>query len=266
MKTRFGFTPFIVVLFGALLLFGSLILTGCTDGFFVEKDGPADRRPAYGREAAPVSDRSAKFRHPQLLERAKVQTAAGKFAGVEDVHLFIGFNEYEADGITPRLLDKYGITQRILEEYGITRRVLEAYGITQRVLEEYGITQRVLEEYGITQRILEEYGVTKEELEAEMASFQRDFRLKVRIDGTPPGIFVSFGSDFLDEFLAAILADIDIGFVEPDPGVDFVPLARLSDGANSTQVVPWNVDRVGGSLRFFRRGRARLLARFRHLC
>ena len=247
----------------ALVLFTlvSLLLTGCTDGFFVEKDRTADRQTAYGREAAPVSDRSAKLHHPQLLGQATVQTAAGKSAGEETVHLFIAFNEYEADGVTQRVLDKYGLTMDILEEYGVTRRVLDKYGITQRVLDEYGVTQRVLdkygltmdilEEYGVTRRILDKYGVTREQLEEEMNNFERDFRLKVRIDTTPPGIFVSFSSDFLDEFLQAIMADLDIAFVEPDPGIDLVPLVRLPDDPNSTQVVPWNIDRVGGSLGSF---------------
>ena len=260
MKRWFSFTPstrIATLLLAAVWLASSVFLSGCTDGFFVEEDRPADRQTAYGPEAAPVSDRSAKFRHPQLLESAMSQTAAGKFAGEEDVHLFIGFNEYEADGITRRVLDKYGITLRILDEYGITRRVLDEYGITQRVLDEFGITQRVLDEfggltmellvaYGITQRVLDEFGVTQEELEAQLASFETDFRLRVRIDNALPGITVSFGSDFLDEFLLAIVNDFDIAFVEPDTemmGDTFVDRSRKK---SKNQMTPWNLERIGG--------------------
>lgn len=85
--------------------------------------------------------------------------SAGK-SGSLAISLFLSFNVYEADGITPRLLNRFETTNRILEEYGITRRVLEKYGITHRILNEYAITRRILNQYGVTRRVLEKYGIT----------------------------------------------------------------------------------------------------------
>jgi subtilisin family serine protease len=103
-----------------------------------------------------------KLRHPQL--RGRDGSAAGK-DGTTDSHLFLAFNEYEADGVTRRTLDSYGISRRVLEEYGVSRRVMDSYGVTRRVMEEYGVTRRVMESYGVTRRVLSAYGITAEVLE-----------------------------------------------------------------------------------------------------
>ena len=111
--------------------------------------------------STPKSTQTAKLRHPALLDAAKrtIPGQAGKSSS-DATDLFLAFNEYEADGITPRLLSKYELTNRILEEYGITRRVLSKYGVTKRILDKYGITRRVLNQYGITKRVLDKYGIT----------------------------------------------------------------------------------------------------------
>ena len=75
------------------LLVSLVLLPGCTNGFFAEEDYASARRPGYGREAAPVSDQSAKFRHPQLLERAKGQPSASKSDSPEREHFFIAFHQ-----------------------------------------------------------------------------------------------------------------------------------------------------------------------------
>ena len=93
------------------------------------------------------------------LQKETIPGQAGKSSS-DATDLFLAFNEYEADGITPRLLSKYELTNRILEEYGITRRVLSKYGVTKRILDKYGITRRVLNQYGITKRVLDKYGIT----------------------------------------------------------------------------------------------------------
>lgn len=101
-----------------------------------------------------------KLRHPALLTGAKRQFTGSAGKTGEVTSLFLAFNEYEADGITPRVLNKFEVTNRILEEYGITRRVLGKYGITKRVLSQYDVTRRILQQYDITRRILDKYGIT----------------------------------------------------------------------------------------------------------
>ena len=105
--------------------------------------------------------RSTKLRHANLLDDAQ-RTTRGELGKTEAIatDLYLAFNEYEANGVTRRVLDKYEITNRILTEYGITRRVLSRYGITKRILNEYDITRRILNQYDVTRRILDKYGIT----------------------------------------------------------------------------------------------------------
>ena len=135
------------------------LLQGCDTFNSLEQE---EKTATSERGIIPTSAKHNKLRHPDLLNNAKKQAAgeAGK-SGALDANLFLAFSEYEADGVTPRLLDRFEVTNRILEEYGVTRRVLNQYGITRRVLEQYGVTRRVLNQYGITRRVLEQYGITR---------------------------------------------------------------------------------------------------------
>lgn len=141
-------------LFSLILLV--LLLAGCSENPFT---GAGETAPESTVEA-PVD---GKLRHPQLKGRSS--GTAGK-DGTDDSQLFLAFNEYEADGVTRRVIDAYGVTRRILAEYGVTRRVLESFGVTKRILEQYGVSRRVLESYAVTRRVLESYGITAEVLEA----------------------------------------------------------------------------------------------------
>lgn len=142
----------------ALVFLGLFMAQGC-DSF---DDHGGEPEPVFGidRAPAPTSTRYNKLRHPQLRASAQTQVlgVAGKSSTFDQ--LFLAFNEYEADGITRRLLNSYEVTARILEEYGITRRVLDQYGITRRVLDQYGITRRILNQYDITRRLLSSFGIT----------------------------------------------------------------------------------------------------------
>ncbi|NNE68907.1 MAG: S8 family peptidase [Rhodothermales bacterium] len=133
----------------------AVFASGCVDSMLSPDSPPANRQEEASFEG--------KLRHPQLMDKL-TSSYAGKGAAGE-THVFVGFNEYEADGITRRVLDSYGITRRVLEEYGVTRRVMDSYGVTRRILEEYGVTRRVLDAYGITRRVLESYGVTGADLD-----------------------------------------------------------------------------------------------------
>ncbi|MEO1570257.1 MAG: S8 family serine peptidase [Bacteroidota bacterium] len=178
--------------------------------------------------------------------------------GDEQTHLFLGFREYEADGVTPRVLDQWGITQRVLQEYGITRRVLQEYGITQRVLQEYGITQRVLQEYGgltmgllrdhgITSRVLQDYGVTEAKLQQDFDTRESVIRLRMRVSLTRPGISVSFGSDLLDRLLLELGEDRDLDFAEPDPQLGGTPFFSQDGLFEDGQILPWSTARIGAA-------------------
>ena len=138
------------------LLLGGSILQGC-DGLNEVDDADPDLRSAYTDPIAP--ENITKLRHPAQLANASRVRTAGKLT-TTTTDLVVTFNPYEADGITPRLINKFDLTNRILNEYGITRRVLNKYGITKRVLDQYGITRRVLNKYGITKRVLDKYGIT----------------------------------------------------------------------------------------------------------
>jgi len=141
----------------ACLLISPVILQGC-DGL----TGPGESESTLNSDIATVSSSNKnKLRHPGLLSAATrtMPGMAGK-DGANEAHLLLAFNLYEADGITPRVLNRYDVTKRILNEYGLTRRVLSKYGLTKRVLEQYGITRRILNQYGITKRVLERYGLT----------------------------------------------------------------------------------------------------------
>lgn len=273
----------------AVLILG---LTGCSESLLGTGESSTNAFDG-NRVEAECQD---KLRHPQLKKIADATGVAGKGAGAD--HVFIGFNEYEADGVSRRVLDSYGITRRVLEEYGVTRRVMDAYGITRRVLEEYGVSRRVMDAYGITRRVLESYGITAEVLddwrpnlidnslltqygtsESELeglgvtrrvlddygvtrrvlddygltdttydeavAAFERSLRLKVRIDGTVPGMFVSLGTLPLATFLEETSDDNDISFVEIDIPVSGPALARSTTPAN-TELMSWGIERSAG--------------------
>jgi len=199
-----------------LSFFLVIVVSGCEDNPFTD-DFSETPNSTTGRihDQAPRSEGFYKLRHPQLVEQA-LSSAAGKTSGTE-AHVFIAFNMYEADGITPRILDKYGVTRRVLEQYGVTRRVLEQYGITPRVLEQYGITPRVLEQYGITQRVLEQYGITPRVLEqyGNLITDQllEDFGItqeELEAQGITPRVLENYNT------LAALLADHGLSAVTFD--------------------------------------------------
>ncbi|NNE71235.1 MAG: S8 family serine peptidase, partial [Rhodothermales bacterium] len=145
----------------SLALVAALVLsTGCTDSMLTEL--PESTSSARISTSVPDAPTEGKLRFPHLLDQAMSGVAS---KSGQNVNLFLGFNQYEADGVTRRVLDEYGVTRRVLEEYGVTRRVLEEYGVTRRVLDEYGVTRRVLDAYGVTRRVLEEYGITRRVLQ-----------------------------------------------------------------------------------------------------
>ena len=137
----------------ALIFFSPAFLQGCDS--LMSSNKIEESPPAF------KSGQNDKLRHPNLLNASKrtIPGQAGKSAS-ETVNLFLALNEYEADGITPRMLNKYDVTKRILNEYGITRRVLNQYGITKRILDKYDITRRILNQYDVTRRMLNKYGIT----------------------------------------------------------------------------------------------------------
>ncbi|NNE71503.1 MAG: S8 family serine peptidase, partial [Rhodothermales bacterium] len=243
----------------------AIVLSGCADHML-----SADGSQAQSGEQTLVSRTDAptqgKLRHPQVMDDAfatKRGDKASKY-GAQNAHLFVAFAEYEADGVTRRVLDSYGVTRRILQEYGVTRRVLQEYGVTRRVLEEYGITRRVMEEYGgltfelledylfleangVTRRVLDDYGVTRRDLEDYAETYQPEIEVRVRINHVRPGVTIAFVADFLDTFLEEIADDPDIELVEPDVELEGAPL-YLKDGLrHDKQMMPWNIASAGAT-------------------
>lgn len=104
------------------LFLSPALLQGCE---MVGANDPSETPiDASSPTAAPTSDTHPKLRHPQLLDHAHGVRAggAGKMEG-ESVGLILGLNVYEADGITPRVLNRYGITSRLLNRYGDLIRI-----------------------------------------------------------------------------------------------------------------------------------------------
>lgn len=93
------------------------LLQGC-DSFSASDP----EEPSYQAQAP-----TSKLRHAGLLDIARVTHTAGKTES-SSTQLVLGLNIYEADGVTPRLLDKYDVTRRLLDKYGITKRLLDKYG------------------------------------------------------------------------------------------------------------------------------------------
>lgn len=159
MKTLSPMQRWINLAMVALLLVSPVLLQGCdalTDANHLE-----DSLHPIDPEVVSSPPKRDILRHPGLLD-ASIRTTTGSAgkSSATTAGLFLAFNEYEADGVTPRILSKYEVTSRILEEYGITRRILDKYGITHRILDAYGITRRLLNQYDVTRRILDKYGVT----------------------------------------------------------------------------------------------------------
>lgn len=145
----------------AFIFFSPSLLQGCSDGLLTDQDESTLTFDTRDRSAPPVSQRNDKLRFPEMLDLAtRPGSFAGKTGSSESTDLFVAFNEYEADGVTPRMLDKYAITSRILQEYGITRRILDKYGVTPRILSQFGITRRILNQYDVTRRLLSQFGIT----------------------------------------------------------------------------------------------------------
>lgn len=145
----------------AFIFFSPSFLQGCSDGLLTDQEEDTLVFDARDRSAPPVSQRNDKLRFPEMLDLAtRPSRFAGKTGSSESTDLFVAFNEYEADGLTPRMLDKYAVTSRILQEYGITRRILDKYGVTPRILSQFGITRRILNQYDVTRRLLSQYGIT----------------------------------------------------------------------------------------------------------
>ena len=139
----------------AAVLFSPVLLQGC-DSVSPPEEGSITSPLVYASE-------TNKLRHPALLDgasRTRID-GANKTEAVM-TSLFLGFNEYEADGITPRVLSRYEVTSRIIQEYGITRRVLSRYELTNRLLKRYDITRRIINRYELTNRLLKRYGITPE--------------------------------------------------------------------------------------------------------
>ena len=104
MKTRLRFTAFTVALFSALLLFGSVILSGCADNALTEQDA----------EALAQTPRSSKMRHAHLFGQSD---GAGKLvARFEDLVTHTEFI-VAADDI---VLDMDRLVQRYQDETGVT--------------------------------------------------------------------------------------------------------------------------------------------------
>jgi subtilisin family serine protease len=100
------------VVIGCLLLCPGL-LQGC-DALSGDERGAVESGDAL-LDGSAQSPGGSKLRHASMLDVSRA--GAGK---IDDggVNLVVGFNEYEADGITPRIYNKFAVTKRILTRYG----------------------------------------------------------------------------------------------------------------------------------------------------
>ncbi len=97
-----------------LLFFSPSLLQGCDA--MIGSDPEVDELAAIETTAPESGD---VFRHAHLLDRARTSDGtAGKSAGDATLNLVLGLATYEADGITPRIVNKFDVTRRILTKFG----------------------------------------------------------------------------------------------------------------------------------------------------
>jgi subtilisin family serine protease len=94
------------------IFFSPAFLQGCDS---LLSDGSQEPSTAEFTDLGADTETTSKLRFAHLLE--EVSTGAGKIDG-STVHLVVGFKEYEADGVTRRLINKYSVTKRLLTRYG----------------------------------------------------------------------------------------------------------------------------------------------------
>ncbi|MEZ4698883.1 MAG: S8 family serine peptidase [Rhodothermales bacterium] len=103
-----------IVILG-LLFFSPSLLQGC-DAMIGDDPNAID--PGAVEQAAPAP--TEVFRHAQLLDKARTTPEqAGKAAGGDaTLNLVLGLSTYQADGITPRIVNKFDVTRRLLNKFG----------------------------------------------------------------------------------------------------------------------------------------------------
>ena len=105
----------------SLLLLSTLflIIQGCDT-----LDAPAPSIAENDVNKPPISEDFPALRHAQLLDRAVVTRTDGSGKSFDDAfNLVLILNVYEADGITPRLLNRMGVRKRLLNKYGEDIRI-----------------------------------------------------------------------------------------------------------------------------------------------
>lgn len=120
-----------------VLLTSFALLTGC------------DAISGYEEPSQAVSNATpaSKLRHAHLMDRAVARTtaSAGKAAG-SSVNLILGLQTYEADGITPRVLNQYDVTRRLLDKFGDNLEIKITVGETIDAIT-VKINETVLEDF-----------------------------------------------------------------------------------------------------------------------
>ncbi|MDZ4699885.1 MAG: S8 family serine peptidase [Rhodothermales bacterium] len=97
-----------------LLFFSPSLLQGC-DAMI--GDDPNGTEPDALVASVPVEGDG--LRHAHLLDKARTKaTGAGKVAGEATLNLVLGMATYEANGITPRIVNKFDVTNRLLNKFG----------------------------------------------------------------------------------------------------------------------------------------------------
>ncbi len=95
------------------------------------------------------------------------------------------------------------------------------------------VTRRVISKYDVTRRIINKYG--------------DEVNVKAELEEAIDAITLEVDENVLDSLLADLEADQDVAWVEPDiimPDIN----GNAQQSSNSTQLLPWGVGQVGGSL------------------
>ena len=101
-----------IVILG-LLFFSPSLLQGC--------DAMIGDDPNAGQPDALVATVPAEgevLRHAHLLDRARTTVAGAAKTGETALNLVLGMATYEANGITPRIVNKFDVTNRLLNKFG----------------------------------------------------------------------------------------------------------------------------------------------------
>ncbi|MEM8486680.1 MAG: S8 family serine peptidase [Bacteroidota bacterium] len=209
MNTQKSSPKWVTLLIVGLIFFSPALLQGC-DSF-----GVHDAPPESAIDTKPAPDLSAttKFRHVELLDAARSEFTAAASASKNNKNKNKDVDEDSNETGTSSSAVHLVVGLSPYAGADVTRRVISKYDVTRRVISKYG----------------------------------DDINVKAELEEAIDAVTLEVNGDILNDLLADLEADQDVAWVEPD-----IIIPDINSGSkktsNSSQMLPWGVAQVGGSL------------------